>query len=60
MLILGLFNAILPKVGWFLRYGWTFKNPEYAEPSEAFVTFGRVVGVIMAILGAISLIMAFF
>lgn len=39
-----------PRLTWFLTEGWKFKD---AEPSEAYLTFSRVMGVVMLIVGLI-------
>ncbi|MFA9381067.1 MAG: hypothetical protein ACERKO_08405, partial [Acetanaerobacterium sp.] len=46
----GLWQAVTPKTAWYLSYGWRFKN---AEPSDAALGAGRVVGIGMIILGLI-------
>jgi len=48
LLGLGLFNLLAPRAVWFTSYGWRFKN---AEPSDASLTFGRVSGAILGIIG---------
>lgn len=53
LIALGIFDAVFPKVSWYLGYGWRYKN---AEPSDAALTFARVGGVIVIIVGIILLL----
>ncbi|PWW04750.1 hypothetical protein DFQ01_10631 [Paenibacillus cellulosilyticus] len=46
--IIGILNIAFPKVGWYMQYGWQFKN---AEPSDAALVMARIGGVIAIIIG---------
>lgn len=52
LIVLGIFEAALPKAAWYLGYGWRYKN---AEPSDAALLFGRAGGVVAAVAGLILL-----
>ena len=45
---IGLFNAAVPHVAWYLSYGWRYKD---AEPSDFSLGFGRIGGIIAIIVG---------
>lgn len=47
-IIIGILNIAFPKVGWYMQYGWQFKN---AEPSDAALIMARVGGVVAIIVG---------
>lgn len=47
-IIIGILNIAFPRAGWYMKYGWQFKN---AEPSEAAMIMARVGGVIGVIIG---------
>ena len=53
ILTIGLVIAIWPKLAWYLRLGWRFKN---AEPSGLALGAERVTGVILVIAGFILVI----
>lgn len=53
ILAIGLVIAIWPKVAWYLRLGWRFKN---AEPSGLALGVERVTGVILVIAGFILIV----
>lgn len=44
----GLFNLLVPRVSWYLGYGWRFKD---AEPSDAALALGRIGGGIALLAG---------
>ena len=52
LILLGVFNAIWPRVSWYLSYGWRFKD---AEPSDMAMGVGRFSGVAIAVIGLIML-----
>jgi uncharacterized protein YjeT (DUF2065 family) len=56
-IILGLLNIIYPKVSWYMRYGWQFKN---AEPSDAALVMSRIGGVFAILIGLFILFSGFF
>jgi hypothetical protein len=47
---LGALDFFLPEFPFYSKYGWRFKN---AEPSEAYLTFTRISGAIVAIAGLV-------
>lgn len=50
--LIGGLNLAFPYAGWYLKYGWRFKD---AEPSEAALVLNRVVGGIIVIIGIVFL-----
>ena len=50
----GLFNLVSPRIAWYLRYGWRFKD---SEPSEAALVFGRVGGGVVLIFGILTMLL---
>ncbi|WP_246469780.1 DUF6199 family natural product biosynthesis protein [Cohnella nanjingensis] len=38
-------NIIYPRFGWYMRYGWAVKGE--SEPSEGYLLFSRISGVIV-------------
>ncbi|GMK37369.1 hypothetical protein PCCS19_04220 [Paenibacillus sp. CCS19] len=52
-IIIGVLNIAFPRAGWYMKYGWQFKN---AEPSEAAMIMARVGGVIGVIIGLFLLL----
>ena len=48
LIALGAANFFFPELPFHLRYGWAVKN---AEPSDAYLTWGRICGVIAAVGG---------
>ena len=50
LLPVGLFNLISPRTGWYLSYGWHYKD---AEPSDISLTMGRLGGAFCVILSVI-------
>lgn len=50
---LGAVNFFLPELPFYLKYGWAVEN---AEPSDAYITWTKVGGVIFAIAGLVSCI----
>ncbi|WP_356948302.1 DUF6199 family natural product biosynthesis protein [Brevibacillus nitrificans] len=48
LIVHGLLSLISPRILWFLTEGWKFKD---AEPSEAAVVFGRILGVFTLLVG---------
>ena len=53
LLVIGGINTAWPQAVWYLDVGWKVKD---AEPSEAALTWGRVVGVGMLIIAAVMII----
>lgn len=53
IIAIGLVIAIWPKVAWYLRLGWRFKN---AEPSGLALGVERVTGVVLVIAGFIMMV----
>lgn len=53
LMALGLFEAILPQAGWYLRYGWRYKD---AEPSDAALVFARLGGIAATVIGFVLLV----
>lgn len=47
---LGAVNFFLPELPFYLKYGWAVEN---AEPSDAYITWTKIGGVIIAILGLV-------
>lgn len=52
LIAVGILNLVAPQALWYLGYGWRFKN---AEPSEAAISFGRISGAIVIIIGIVFL-----
>lgn len=50
LICLGALDFFLPEFPFYSKYGWRFKN---AEPSEAYLTFTRISGAIVAIAGLV-------
>lgn len=50
LVLFGVLETAFPQASWWLSHGWRFKN---AEPSDLVLGLGRVVGVIMIIVGVI-------
>ena len=48
LIALGLIDLIVPKVSWYLGYGWRYKD---AEPSDAALVFARMGGAIAIAIG---------
>lgn len=53
LLIVGVINTAWPQATWYLDVGWKVKD---AEPSEAALIWGRVVGVALLIIAAVMII----
>ena len=47
---LGAVNFFIPELAFYLRYGWAVEN---AEPSDAYITWTKIGGVLAAIIGLI-------
>lgn len=47
---LGAVNFFLPELPFYLRYGWAVEN---AEPSDAYITWTKVCGVLAAVVGLV-------
>ncbi|WP_435169760.1 DUF6199 family natural product biosynthesis protein [Paenibacillus glycanilyticus] len=47
-IVLGILNLLYPRAGWYMQYGWRFKN---AEPSDAALVMGRISGIIGIAIG---------
>ena len=56
LLGLGVFQMFVPVAFWKVSYGWRYRN---AEPSEGALTFGRIEGAVVAVIGLILLLRAF-
>lgn len=52
LIIVGFVNVIAPKVSWYLKDGWKFRD---AEPSELSLMVGRTLGAILIFIGVIRL-----
>lgn len=52
LILIGLFNLILPREAWYLEVGWKLKD---SEPSEGAIIFNRVVGGILVVIGIFNL-----
>lgn len=50
LVIFGVLEAVFPQASWWLSHGWRYKN---AEPSDLTLGLGRVVGVVMIVIGVI-------
>ena len=50
--ILGLVNLIFPKLVWFLKHGWAFRD---AEPSTVALKFIRISGAVVSVFGILFL-----
>ena len=50
--LIGGLNLAFPYAGWYLKYGWRFKD---AEPSDAALVLNRVAGGILVIIGIVFL-----
>lgn len=53
LLVIGVINTAWPQAVWYMDVGWKVKD---AEPSEAALTWGRVVGVVLLIIAAVMII----
>lgn len=53
LLVVGVINTAWPQATWYLDVGWKVKD---AEPSEAALIWGRVVGVALLIIAAVMII----
>ncbi len=53
LIVLGAVNTFAPHAGWYLSYGWRFKD---AEPSDLALSVGRVGGIIGIVIGIACLI----
>jgi len=47
-IVIGVLQAIFPRVGWYLKYGWQFKD---AEPSKAALVMNRIGGILAVAIG---------
>ena len=50
---LGAFYMACPRAGWYLSYGWRFKD---AEPSDAALIFGRISGAVVLVIGIFTML----
>lgn len=50
LLAIGVFHTASPRTGWYLSYGWRYKD---AEPSDAALAAGRLGGVACIVIGII-------
>jgi len=48
VILLGAVNIFVPEIGWYISYGWRYKN---AEPSNVALSLGRISGVILTVVG---------
>jgi uncharacterized membrane protein YidH (DUF202 family) len=55
-IIIGILNVVFPKLTWYMRVGWQFKN---AEPSEYALIIARIGGVIAIVVGLFLLFSGF-
>lgn len=53
LLVVGVINTAWPQAVWYLETGWKIKD---AEPSEAALSWGRIVGVVLLIIAAVMII----
>ena len=53
LIALGIIDMIVPKVSWYLGYGWRYKN---AEPSDIALIFARIAGGIAVAVGVVLLL----
>ena len=53
LLVIGVINTAWPQATWYLDVGWKVKD---AEPSDAALIWGRVVGVALLIIAAVMII----
>lgn len=53
LLVIGGINTVWPQAVWYLDVGWKVKD---AEPSEAALTWSRVVGVVVLIIAAVMIV----
>ena len=52
LIAVGILNLVAPEALWYLGYGWRYKD---AEPSEAAISFGRISGAIVIVIGIVFL-----
>ena len=52
LIIIGILDALCPKISWQLTIGWKIKN---GEPADFYLTVVRVIGVLLALIGIILL-----
>lgn len=52
LMMLGMFQAVAPRISWYLGYGWRYKD---AEPSDAALALGRGGGILAIVIGVILL-----
>lgn len=52
-LIIGIVSVLAPRVSWYLKTGWKFRN---TEPSELYLLVHRIVGGILIIIAVLSFI----
>jgi uncharacterized membrane protein HdeD (DUF308 family) len=52
-ILIGLFIAVNPYVGWYLLIGWLLKD---AEPSNTAIKLFRFIGIAMVIIGVLQFI----
>ncbi len=55
LVCVGLFHSLAPRAAWYIHYGWRFQD---AEPSDLYLGFLRVTGVLAIIVGVIVIIVA--
>lgn len=53
LIIIGFLNVAFPKIPWYLKYGFAFKD---SEPSERGLLIFRIVGVLVIIMGIIGVL----
>ena len=53
LIALGIIDMIVPKVSWYLGYGWRYKN---AEPPDIALIFARIAGGIAVTVGVVLLL----
>lgn len=52
-ILIGLFQVVFPRAAWYIEMGWKFKD---AEPSEGYLIFSRIIGVLICIIGIFNLL----
>ncbi|MFZ5828199.1 MAG: DUF6199 family natural product biosynthesis protein [Bacillota bacterium] len=52
LMVFGALNFFAPRTMWYISEGWKFKD---AEPSDGYLLFGQVLGVILFLVGLIGL-----
>lgn len=53
LMLFGALDFFFPHMMWYLTEGWKFRD---AEPSDAYLLFGRVIGVVLFLVGLVMFI----